>query len=425
MRSLRYIFALVIAGAMLSAATFANATVMTAGKGDPLRLRWRTPVVKIAVSTSLLRPGTNIKADSDVTGALSRSVAAWNSVADIELTMVESDRQSISPSGPAGDGVNLLTIAQTPENVLLFSRDPDAESARTRVFYTRLGTITEADIVLNPLQQFSTDGTFGTFDLEATLTHELGHLLGLRHSPVMGSAMNESLARNGVLTPIGGSRGLYASDIAAIRQIYGASTADDCCAAITGKLTTEGGRPARGIRVWAEENGTGRVIAAADTAFDGTYTLGGLAEGDYALLWQPPRGDAGAQIGQLGMVRLGNDEIRAVNGRVQVKPAAVDMYFVGLNSQLTDAAISVEAGREHLVFIGGVGLDRSRFDIEFNSPYLIVVPGTVRRQDFGDDVSVVSAVVKISPDAPPGAYSIFATNDIGIQGSLVGAMIVR
>ncbi len=409
---------------MLSAATFANATVMTAGKGDPLRLRWRTPVVKLAVSTSLLRPGTNIKTDSDVTGALSRSIAAWNSVADIELTLVESDKQSISPSGPAGDGVNLLTIAQTPENVLLFSKDPDAESARTRVFYNRLGTITEADIVLNPLQQFSTDGTFGTFDLEATLIHEIGHLLGLRHSPVMGCAMNESLARNGVFTPIGGSRGLYASDIAAVRQIYGASTAENCCAAITGKLTIDGARPAKGIRVWAEENGTGRVIAAADASADGSYTLGGLVEGDYALLWQP-QGEAGSQIGQLGMIRLGNRETRIVNGRVYVKPAAVEMHFVGLNSQLTDAAISVEPGREHLVFIGGVGLDKSKFDIEFNSPYFVVVQGTVQRQDFGDDVSVVSALVKINPETPPGAYSIFATSDIGIQASLVGAIIVK
>lgn len=422
---MRSIFALVVVGAMLSAATFANVSVMTVGKGDPLRLRWRTPVVKLAVSTSLLRPGTNIKSDSDVTGAISRSIAAWNSVADIELTLVESDRQSISPSGPAGDGVNLVTIAQTPENVLLFSKDPNAESARTRVFYNRLGTITEADIVLNPLQQFSTDGTFGTFDLEATLTHEIGHLLGLRHSPVMGSVLNESLARNGILTPIGGSRGLYASDIAAVRQIYGAKAAEDCCATVSGKLTSEGGRPARGVRIWAEENGTGRVIASAESSTDGAYALGGLAAGDYALLWQPSRGDAASQIGHLGMVRLSNGETRTLNGRVSLKRASVDTYFVGLNSQLTDAAITLEAGREHQIFIGGVELDRAQFDIEFNSPYFVVVPGSMQRQDFGDDVSVVSVVVKISPETPAGAYSIFATNDIGIQASLIGAMIVK
>ena len=232
----------------------ASASIITAApaKGEHQRLRWKGRTIRIALSNSLTQPSSNIKADSDVLGAVRRSFQTWQNATDIDLVLESSDKQSISPPGVAGDGISLITDAQTPENVLLFSKNPQAASAKTRIFFDRRGSITEADIVLNPFQQFSTDGTYGTFDLESTLTHEIGHLLGLRHSSVMGSTMFENVLKNGTFGFIDlSSRNLSASDIAAIRELYGGAEKDDCCAVIAGKLNVTPARPQKNLRVWA------------------------------------------------------------------------------------------------------------------------------------------------------------------------------
>ena len=95
-----------------------------------------------------------------------------------------------------GDGISLVTVAITPENLRLFPRQAASPAAVTRVFKDAVGNITEADIVLNPFVRFSTDGSFDTFDLQDTLTHEIGHLLGLYQSRVWASVLYERAALN-------------------------------------------------------------------------------------------------------------------------------------------------------------------------------------------------------------------------------------
>ena len=191
------------------------------------KIRWPRKTIEVSLSTSLLAPGANIKPDSDVVGAARRALARWSSLTNINFVVTWSQATSISPA-EAGDGVSLVTIAATPENEAFNS---DTTTGRTRVFFDpETGSIAEADISINPRPrseegadlQFSTDGTPGTYDLEATFTHEIGHLLGLDHSALLSSTMQSRQAFNGTFgLPALTERTLSEDDRQKIRSLYG------------------------------------------------------------------------------------------------------------------------------------------------------------------------------------------------------------
>lgn len=424
MKAFRRVLWALLGTAILATNVAASYTAAPA-KSDPQKLRWKGESIRIAISSSLIERSQAIKAGSDVDGAILRSLALWREAIGVEFVIENTDIRNVSPSGVAGDGVSLITIAASPENVQLFAKDPYSESARTRVFFDRKGFITESDIVLNPYQQFSTDGTVGTFDLEATLAHEIGHLLGLRHSSVLGSVMSEGLFRNDGSIPQYQTPVLSDSDIAAIRDLYGFEDDEGtCCAAIGGKLVQPAGKAQRSFRVWAEQNNNGRVAAQSDSLADGTYRLGGLPPGVYSVFWQM-LGEAGpSPIGQLGTVKLAAGDSRVLNSKVEFSPSGQGLSFVGLNSQMTDSAVTIGNEREYVIYLGGTQLDRGNLRIEFNSPYFRAVPGTVKRHDFGSDLSAVSFVLSVEPNVPRGVYSLFLTGDDGILAALVGGLRV-
>src|SRR5215813_4802207 len=237
------------------------------------RIHWPKKTIEIALSNSLLSPGSNIKPDSDVVGAVRRALARWSNLSNINFVVTWSTATSISPAD-AGDGVSLLTIADTPENEAFNS---ETTTGRTRVFFDpETGNIAEADISINPRPraedgtqlQFSTDGTPGTYDLEATFTHEIGHLLGLDHSAVLASTMQSRQAYNGTFgLPAMTERTLSEDDRQKIRSLYGPGV---LLGRIEGKLVDNripgAFPPLSGVNIWAENVNNGRVMASDVTA---------------------------------------------------------------------------------------------------------------------------------------------------------------
>ncbi len=395
---------------------------------NELKLRWKSPLIKIGLSNSLLKPSPNLKTDSDIYGAIGRSLDSWEKAADLEFEVISSDKQTVSPNGKFGDGVSLITIAQTPENLLMFSKDSEEVSARTRVFFNKKGFITEADIVLNPYQQFSTDGSIGTFDLESILTHEVGHLLGLEHSSVFSATMHENNGKNGVFNLSSfGSRTLAETDIAAIRGIYGANIDEEnCCGTITGRLISINSKTPKSYSVWAEDSRDGKIAAEVSSDSDGTFKIEGLKAGNYHIFAQSIiEGKAVFASEKIEDVEIANGKTTNVTKKMSNLPALKDVKYVGFNGQLSELSVPINAGKSYIIYIGGTNLDKKTTKIKFSTAYLTVTPKSLVSHDYGENISVLSFEVKVNANISVGEYSISVENQSGLTRQIVGGLTVE
>jgi hypothetical protein len=376
--------------------------------------KWNARSVQVSLSRSLFRQSSAIKNGALVKGAIETAAAAWSSVAPVTFRLVESDLDSISDSRSGGDGKSLLTVAATAENIALFPEGANAPPAYTRLFFNRQGSIIEADVVLNPFVQFSTDATAGTFDLQSVITHELGHVLGLGHSPSMSATMYSRVPQNrndvqqwnptGKLSP---------TDISMIRSLYGASNQDiDCCASVVGNI------PGKSTVVWAEEASSGRVVAA-EVFTKGSYSLGGFMIGRYRVLAQPFETGAAAELA----VREFELPTRLKTTALNTAPD-VHLKYIGLNGELGSVPVHLSRGRTYQIVLGGVGLDPSNTRFGFNTPAISIMPGSVSSIEYGRGLSAIVISINVDSEAPEGDYSIFAESASGARRYLIGAISV-
>ncbi|HEU4510465.1 MAG TPA: matrixin family metalloprotease [Pyrinomonadaceae bacterium] len=400
------------------------------------KIRWPKKTIELSLSNSLLSPGTNIKPNSDVEGAVRRALARWSSLTNINFVVTWSPVTSVSPADE-GDGISLITIATTPENEAFNS---DATTGRTRVFFDpQTGNIAEADISINPRPkaadgtelQFSTDGTPGTYDLEATFTHEIGHLLGLDHSAVLSSTMQSRQAFNGTFgLPALNERTLSEDDRQKIRSLYGGKQK---LGRIEGKLV-DNRTPGllttlNGVNVWAEHVATGRVIASDVTADDGNYKLEGLAPGQYRVI-VAAGSDALSQkfrsFELANQVTVKADVGTPLNSNlVPPQTSALNPKMIGLNAELSTVALPLAPGKRVKIFLGGEGVDQvPGTSIAVSSPFFTVDPATLTREQMNAPFPVVSIELQVAPNAPFGDYTIRLQSNSGETAYVPGAITI-
>ena len=404
----------------------AGYTVQFADESKNLRLRWKKTVVPIHVSQSLTKQIQSLKSDFDAVAVIKKSLGNWEKIAGVKFDVTITDKNSVSATGKTGDGVNLITIAQTPENLLPFNGGSEETAARTQIFYNGKGFITEADIVLNPYEQFSVDGAIGTFDLESTLTHEIGHLLGLEHSLIPGATMFEHQGKNGAYgVPNFAPRSLAEDDVAGIRALYGTKNAGgDCCGSVSGRISTSSGKTGKIYQIWLEEAATGRVTAGTLTNADGGFRFDALPADKYLIYAQQRKTEKNAAGRLLGEIEIIKGKTVDFSRKLNDAAKNFDIHYIGFNGQLQDLAVPVSGGGTFVIYVGGRNLDAEKLRIGFNSRSFTFVANSLIKQDFGSEVSVISFEVKVNSQISPGEYSFFLRGKNDETAFVVGALTV-
>ena len=178
-------------------------------------------------------------------------------------------------------------------------------------FFTTGGNILDCDIVFNGDDfTFSVNGTPSTEDIEAVATHEIGHCLGLDHSPVYGRrgglSFFEDDTEKATMFPFTfgiEARSLQPDDVMGVQFHYPlvAATPPTTLGSISGRVQL-GFSPSpllRGVYVHAVSTSApsisvhgrmsdlGRVNEAGTSFGDGGYVITGLPPGDYYVLIEP------------------------------------------------------------------------------------------------------------------------------------------
>ncbi|HIG29955.1 MAG TPA: DUF1416 domain-containing protein [Verrucomicrobiales bacterium] len=141
--------------------------------------------------------------------------------------------------------------------------------------------VKECDIALNGLLTWFTDPTLENNPskmVEGFMLHEIGHLLGIRHSPVGASSMFH-LGGPGLTT----LAGLSADEVLAAQFLY--PTKDFNFGSIHGTIT-KNGEPVLGAMVFLEDS-DGNIISGSATEEDGSYEFLAVPGGDYKV-WSSP-----------------------------------------------------------------------------------------------------------------------------------------
>jgi hypothetical protein len=190
------------------------------------KLFWTSSCIGYAVNEL----GTQDLDPADTRAIIRKTFQAWSEVpcgksGNASITFQEQDPVACKKSEYNKDGKNV--------NVVLFQDDDwkyrgiDGTLAKTSVTYNdETGEIYDADIEINAANNTVTitDNPLKIeYDLQAIVTHEVGHFIGIAHSPDQAAVMFASYSPGSI-----SQRTLTPDDVGAVCAIYPPGRAADC-----------------------------------------------------------------------------------------------------------------------------------------------------------------------------------------------------
>jgi hypothetical protein len=251
--------------------------------GNIVRHKWKNSAFPITWQMNPVQ-GANVTGTRTQAEVFAASFASFQSISTASVSFTQGAFTSAS-TRPGGDDINLITTntlaSDLPPGVLaLTAGSIVSDTGGDPNFFA--GEIVEGDIFFNATTLFTTNATATAdrVDLQAVMTHEIGHFLGLDHSPIISATMFWTVGKSQTYP-----RTLSTDDIAGISILY-PSGLFASKGKISGTIRTTANVPVYGAIVVAV-NASGTPAGSAVTDPAGAYTIEGLDAGSYTVYAEP------------------------------------------------------------------------------------------------------------------------------------------
>ncbi len=227
--------------------------------------------------------------ETEVVRIAQRGFNDWGAVPSAFISFEYEGTAQLEASG--NDNRNLIFYDATGE--VIGAPEGSGVIAFARINNNDDGLITDVDIVFNGRDhQFSIEENNtpeDLVDLQGVMTHEIGHLLGLDHSPLVGEPVDRpTMYPYNTASAPREERSLEPDDLAGITALY---PVEGLTGGVRGQVLSADG-PAFGVHVVAYQADTDVFVASSLSGSageqkgpdgDGRYEILGLPPGDYHI----------------------------------------------------------------------------------------------------------------------------------------------
>ncbi len=358
-------------------------------------------------------------ADMDAQGvsdAADRAFATWN---QINKSAINFRRGADTTEADYSRSSHIVYL--DPNNSSGFFPNGSGTVAITPIIYsTGDGRIVDVDIIFNGKDfDFALHTNESGFDLQDVMTHEIGHMIGLDHSPHHGSSMWPYVTPGQWL-----HRSLSQDDI-----IGGIAAAKDGgIAVLKGKLHDSDGNNLQGGGVALIRADDGRLAATGITNSNGNWTIKAVPVGQYYAYAFPIEGymsEGNFTSDNVVETDFGTTFYGGYFNPYQVTATQGETTDLGTLSCVPDGAVK-DVFRHAQVIAQGDTKSVSVFGSNF-------VEGGSTLVDFSSSISVgttistatmANALVTVSPSCPIGSYDLFLELSNGELEVIPGAIEV-